>query len=114
MPVAGAKTKTAKTFFQLRCASLFRAGERGAGRIPRVNSSYVCFCVSGTVAIPTSSAGGSPQIACGGTLRLTTVPARITAPSPILTFGKITQCGPMKTFFSMTTLPLLVGLRRPQ
>ena len=45
---------------------------------------------------------------CAGTLRLTTVPALITAPSPILTLGRMTQCGPIKTSFSITTFPLLV------
>jgi hypothetical protein len=56
----------------------------------------------------------SGQIAGGGTFLLTTVPALITAPSPIRTFGKITQWGPMKTSFLMVTLPLDLGRRGPK
>src|SRR5579864_3488495 len=81
---------------------------------PCTNSSYSCSAVSGTVATPRASAEGGPQKVCAGTFRLTTVPARITAPSPILTFGRTTQCGPMKTSFSITTFPLLVGLLGPE
>src|ERR1039458_4249859 len=81
---------------------------------PCRNSSYGCCDVSGTVATPKASAEGAPQNVCGGTLRLTTVPALITAPSPIRTLGRMTQCGPIKTSFSIMTFPLLIGPLGPE